>query len=253
MLRQVLERVKGTAVGMVVQPQPVEARPVEAQPQEAVSRETHRHAVHLPPVWSLVRHGGVRIAEATLVPLGLFYLLLQPVGLRWALIAALGWSYLVIAVRLVRRERVSALLLIGTAMLTVRSAVSFATGSAFFYFLQPTLGNFVVGALFLLSVPLGRPLAGRLASELCPLPAHVLDRRAVRSFFTRITVLWALVNIANGSTALWALLSSSLGGVLLARTLGSLTIVGAAICLSYVWFRRSLRVEGLTLTWGVPA
>jgi intracellular septation protein A len=235
--------VAGVTAGMAAEPRPGATPP----------RETQRHAVHLPPVWSLVRHGGVRVAEATLVPLGLFYVLLQFVGLRWALVAALGWSYLAIAVRLLRRERVSALLLIGAAMLTIRSAVSFATGSAFFYFLQPTLGNFVVGMLFLLSVPLGRPLAGRLAEDLCPLPAHVLNRRAVRAFFTRITVLWALVNIANGSTALWALLSSSLNGVLVARTLGSLTIVAAAIYLSYIWFRRSLRTEGLTLHWGAPA
>jgi intracellular septation protein A len=211
-----------------------------------------RHTVHLPPFWSLLRNGGVRVAEATLIPLGVFYLMLHFTGLRWALVGALAWSYLVIVVRLLRREKVSALLLIGTAMLTVRSAISFATGSAFFYFLQPTLGNFVVGMLFLVSVPLGQPLAGRLASELCPLPAHVLNRRAVRRFFTRVTVLWALVNIANGSTALWALLSSSLGGVLLARTFGSLTVAAAAILLSYVWFRRSLRVEGLTLRWGTP-
>jgi intracellular septation protein A len=213
----------------------------------------HRHAVHLPPLWSLLRNGGVRIAEATLIPLGGFYLILQFAGLRSALVGALGWSYLVIAVRLARRERLSALLLIGTAMLTIRTAISFATGSAFFYFLQPTLGNFAVGMLFLLSVPLGRPLVARLANDVCPLPEHVLSRRAVRTFFTRITVLWALVNIANGSTALWALLSTSLNGVLVARTAGSMTIVAIAIGVSYVWFRRSLRTEGLTLHWGTPA
>jgi hypothetical protein len=127
------------------------------------------------------------------------------------------------------------------------------SGSPFFYFLQPTLGNFAVGMLFLLSVLLGRPLVRRLASDLCPLPAHVLDKRAVRRFFVRVTVLWALVNIANGTTALWALLSSSLNGVLVARTAGSLTIVATAITLSYFWFRQSLRAEGLTLHWGPAA
>ncbi len=233
--------------------QPVLSGTAETAKEPDSGDSQHRHAVHLPSVWSLLRHGGVRVAEATLIPLAVFYLVLQFVGLRWALVAALAWSYTVIAVRLLRRERVSALLVMGTVMLTIRSAVSFATGSAFFYFLQPTLGNFVVGVLFLVSVPLGHPLAGRLASDLCPLPAHVLDRRAVRRFFTRVTVLWALVNIANGSTALWALLSSSLNGVLVARTVGSLTVVAAAVGLSYVWFRRSLRVEGLTLHWGAPA
>jgi intracellular septation protein A len=215
--------------------------------------EPARHAVHLPPFWSLLRHGGLRIAEATLIPLGLFYLLFQLQGLRWALVAALAWSYLLIAVKLVRGRPLPGLLLIATALLTLRSGISFATDNAFIYFLQPTLGNFAVAALFLGSVRLGRPLARRLADDVCPLPAHVLDRAPIIKIFSRITVLWALVNIANGSTALWALLSSSLGGLLFARTIGSFTIVALAVCLSYRWFRRSLHGEGYTLRWGSAA
>jgi intracellular septation protein A len=224
-----------------------------AQPAAAQLAEPARHAVHLPPLWSLLRHGGLRIAEATVVPLGLFYLLFQLQGLRWALVAALAWSYLVIVVRLLRGRRLPGLLLIATAMLTLRSGISFATDNAFVYFLQPTLGNFAVAALFLASVRLGRPLARRLADDVCPLPAHVLDRGPIIKIFSRITVLWALVNIANGSTALCALLSSSLGGVLLARTVGSFTLVVGAVYLSYRWFRRSLHGEGYTLRWGPAA
>jgi intracellular septation protein A len=215
--------------------------------------EPLRHAVHLPPLRSLLRHGGLRVAEATLIPLGLFYLLYHFAGLRGALIAALAWSYAVIIVRLLRGRPVPALLLIATAMLTLRSGISLATNNAFLYFLQPTLGNFAVAAMFLLSVRLGRPLARRLADDVCPLPAHVMDRKPIIKIFSRITILWALVNIANGSTSLWALLSSSLGGVLLARTVGSFTIVTIAVYLSYVWFRRCLHSEGYTLRWGAPA
>jgi hypothetical protein len=131
--------------------------------------------------------------------------------------------------------------------------ISFATDNAFVYFLQPTLGNFAVAGLFLVSVRLGRPLARRLADDVCPLPAHVLDLLPITKIFSRITVLWALVNIANGSTALWALLSSSLRGVLFARTVGSFTLVALAVCLSYFWFRRCLHGEGYTLRWGTPA
>jgi intracellular septation protein A len=225
-------------------------------PPPAPASTPARHALkalHLPPIWSLLRHGGLRIAEATVIPLGLFYLLFQLQGLRSALVAALAWSYLVIIVRLLRGQPVPALLLIATAMLTLRSGISFATDNAFLYFLQPTLGNFAVAALFLGSVRLGRPLARRLADDVCPLPAHVLDRAPIIKIFSRITVLWALVNIANGSTALWALLSSSLGGVLLARTVGSFTLVAIAVYVSYVWFRRSLHGEGYTLRWGPAA
>jgi hypothetical protein len=219
----------------------------------AAAGETHRHAVHLPPLRALLRHGGLHVAEATVVPLGLFYLLLQIAGLRSALVAALSWSYFVMLVRLLRGRRLPALLVLATAMLTVRTVVSLITGNAFLYFLQPTLGSFTVGAFFLFSVLLRRPLARRLAGDICPLPAYVLERRGVRTFFARITVLWAVVNIANGGATLWALLASSLDVVLLARTVGSLTIVGAAVVVSYVLFRRSLRGEGLTLHWGAPA
>ncbi len=235
-------------------------RPIEPPAQPAARQggvvagpagaEAVRHALHLPPISELLRHGGLRIAEATLIPLGLFYLLFQLHGLRSGLIAALAWSYLVIIVRLLRGGQVPALLTIATVMLTLRTGISLATNNAFLYFLQPTLGNFAVAAMFLLSVRLGRPLARRLAADVCPLPAHVLDRTAIIKIFSRITVLWALVNIANGSTALWALLSSSLGGILLARTVGSFTIVAIAVYLSYTWFRRTLHGEGYTLRWG---
>lgn len=229
-------------------PDPAERPGPPGRPRAA--GEPVRHPVHLPPFWSLLRNGGLRVAEATLIPLGLFYLLFQLHGLRAALVAALAWSYLVIAVRLLRGRRLPGLLLIATATLTLRSGISFATDNAFLYFLQPTLGNFAVAALFLGSVRLGRPLARRLADDVCPLPAHVLDRGPITKIFGRITVLWALVNIANGSTALWALLYSSLSGVLLARTVGSFTLVAIGVCLSYTWFRRSLHGEGYTLRWG---
>jgi intracellular septation protein A len=225
----------------------------DGEPRRAVHLPPPLRAVHLPPLRSLLTHGGLHIAEATVIPLGLFYLMLRLDGLRAGLVAALAWSYLVIAVRLLRGRRVPGLLLLATAMLTLRSAISFATDNAFVYFLQPTLGNFAVGALFLMSVRLGRPLARRLADDVCPLPAHVLDRRPIIKIFSRITVLWALVNIANGSTALWALLSSSLGGMLLARTVGSFTLVVCAVYLSFVWFRRTLHGEGFVLRWGAPA
>jgi intracellular septation protein A len=247
----VLERSSERAAPAGLNPSPVP----DPSADSALARvgEPIRHLVHLPPIRSLLRHGGLRIVEATVIPLGLFYLLFQLQGLRSALVAALAWSYLVIIVRLVRRRPVPGLLLIATAMLTLRSGISFATDNAFVYFLQPTLGNFAVAALFLLSVRLGRPLARRLADDICPLPAHLLDRAPIIKIFSRITILWALVNIANGSTALCALLSSSLGGLLFARTVGSFTLMVAAVYLSYRWFRQCLHGEGFTLRWGTPA
>src|SRR5579884_1126602 len=113
-----------------------------------------RQVVELPPVRSLLLRAARHLIEATAVPLGLFYPLTTGAGLRWALVAALGWSYAAVGGRLLRRERIPGILVLATLLLTARAAIAMATGSVFVYFLQPTLGTYLVAGLFLASVPL---------------------------------------------------------------------------------------------------
>ena len=54
------------------------------------------------------------------------------------------------------------------------------TGSAVVYFLQPTLGTMMVAMAFLASVPLRRPLAAKVATDLVPLPAGFLANQRRR-------------------------------------------------------------------------
>jgi drug/metabolite transporter (DMT)-like permease len=60
------------------------------------------------------------------IPLAVFYGVVLAFGLEAALGAALGWAYLAVAVRLVRRTRPPMLLLVATAMSTVKVAITFA-------------------------------------------------------------------------------------------------------------------------------
>ena len=53
--------------------------------------------VHLPSPRQVARHAATQLFEATLAPLALFYVVLGRVGLHWALVAALGWSYASVA------------------------------------------------------------------------------------------------------------------------------------------------------------
>ena len=129
--------------------------------------------------------------------------------------------------------------------LTVRSLIAFGSGSVYVYFLQPTLGTMVVAAAFLLSVPAGRPLAERLAADFCPLPQSLLAKPAVRRFFMRISLLWALTNMLNAVVTLWLLVSQDLGTYLVAKTFVSWVITGSAIAISTVWFKRSMRRHGV--------
>src|SRR5438067_10794271 len=194
----------------------------------------------------MARHALPHLFEATLIPLALFYVALWYSGVWVALFAALSWSYLAIVRRILIGQRIPGLLVLGAVGLTVRTVVAFASGSVFVYFLQPTLTSVAVGGAFLLSVPMGRPLAERLAHDFFPLPLAMSEHPAVRRVFVRITLLWALVNLVNAGVTIWLLLTQPVGTYLLAKTVVSFAVMAAAISLSTVWFKSTLRRHGQT-------
>lgn len=204
------------------------------------------------PSWRIVaRQAGRHLLENILAPLGVFYAVLAIVDLRGAFIGALCWCYAAILLRLVRRQPVPALLLVSAVLLTARSAVGLATGSAFLYFLQPSLGNFVIGALFLLSVPVGHPLAARLAGDFCTFPPGLVGHHGLRRFFRRVSLLWAFVFCVNGAVTVWMLVSIPIAQFLAVTTGTSTGMIVLAAGLSFLWFRRSLRGAGVRLRLGV--
>jgi intracellular septation protein A len=191
----------------------------------------------MPRLATLARHATPHLLETTLIPLALFYGGLQLFGLWAALLAALVWSYTALLRRLLTHRHVPGMLMLGIVGLTARTALALATGSAFLYFLQPTMGTGLVATLFLGSVLLRRPLAQRLAADFLPLPEALLTRNGVRRFFQHVSLLWAAVFLANTGISLWLLLSQSLATFLWSRTVASLTLTALAIATSTWWFR----------------
>ena len=206
--------------------------------------------IHLPPVGSLLRHAGRPLLESTLIPLGLFWLLFTGSGFAAGLLAALGWSAAAIAVRLVLRRPVPAVLVLTTALLVVRTIVGLWTGSAFLYFLQPTLQNFVVALSLLVTIGLDRPLLAKLADDFCAFPAALTRRPHMQRFFRRVPVLWAVVFLVNGVTTLTVLATQTVGSYLMVSTAGSCSTVALGIGLSLWWFHRSLARHGIRLRIG---
>ena len=192
----------------------------------------------IPRITALARHATPHVLEATLIPLALFYGGLQLLGLWGALLAALIWSYTSLLRRLLTRRRVPGMLVLGIIGLTARTALALVTGSAFLYFLQPTLGTGLVASVFIGSTVLGRPLAMRLATDFMPLPESLLAHDGVRRFFLRISLLWAGVFLANAGISLWLLVSQSLATFLWTRTVASLVLTGGAVAISTLAFRR---------------
>jgi hypothetical protein len=190
------------------------------------------------------------VLEGVVAPLGAYYLMLLIAGFRGALIGALAWSYLIVGRRLVRHQRVSTLLLVGTALLTLRTVISFITGSAFLYFIQPTASTFLVSLALVGSALLGRPFTQRFTHDFCPLTPELLARPTVHRFFVRVSFLWATVMFLNGAVVLWLLLTESVGAFAVERSGISVSLTAGAIALSVIWFARSMRRDGVTVHFG---
>ena len=215
------------------------------------ARETSEgHTVHLPSIRAIAKHAGRQIIESWAIPLGLFYTFTHFVGLQGGVLAGLAWAYVNIARRIVTRQRIPGTLMLAAMLFSGRAAIALATHSAFIYFLQPTLGTFMVASLFLSSVWTRKPLAEKLAADFCPLPEALMTNPRMRRFFLQISLLWGFVQLTNGACTLWLLLSSSLGTFLLVKSFASIALTWTAVFASYKWFRRSMRDEGVVLRWG---
>jgi hypothetical protein len=205
----------------------------------------------MPAPRAALRHAVPVVLEAIVAPLALFYLVLTLWGFRGALIAALGWSFLALARRLHRGERISMLLLLGTLLLTLRTTVSFITGSSFLYFAQPMAGTIVIAFVLFGSAVLGRPFTQRFAGDFCPMDPELLARPLVRRFFVRISVLWATVLLVNAGFVLWLLVTSSLHAFVLERAAVTYSLTACAIYLSVRQFVVMMRGDGITVQWGI--
>jgi hypothetical protein len=209
--------------------------------------------VHMPSPRAALRRAVPTVVEGLVAPVGIFYLVLVAAGLRPALIAALSWSYLAVGRRLIRGERVSMLLILGTLLLTIRTTVSFVTGSSFLYFAQPLLGTVVIALVLVASAIVRRPFTQRFAHDFCPLDPALLLLPRVQQFFIRISLMWAAVLLVNSGLVAWLLISSSLQAFVLERTGITWGLTAGAIFLSIHGFGLTMRRGGYSVQWGASA
>jgi hypothetical protein len=199
------------------------------------------HRFEIPRLTDLALHALPRVAEGMIAPVAVFYAGLVLLGLGGALVTAVAWVYGGILVRLVRRRPVPGTLLLAAVGVTVRAVLAAVTGSTVVYFLQPTLGTLLIAMAFLASVPLRRPLAAKLATDLVPLPDGFLKNERGHRFFLRLSLLWSLVFALNTALSAWLLFGHSIAVYLWIRT-PAVGLLGAAAILVSVWgFKRCVR------------
>ena len=196
--------------------------------------------LRLPTLGQIARRSIPQIVDGALLPLALFLSVDAIAGIWFAMLAGLGWSGVAILRRVRRSRRVPAMILVGTATLAVRSTLVLTTGSAFLYFLQPTVGTAVIALGFLVSVSIRKPLSSRFAGDFLTLPREVLGEPRVHTFFMHNSLMWALVGLLNAAIAYALLISVTPATFAAVQTALFLAVTILAVGISVLWFRKSI-------------
>ena len=208
----------------------------------------------VPRARHLVRHA-FRILEGTIIPVGLFIIALHFTGVTGAVATGTAWTYSAIGVRLLTKRHVPGILMLGAVTLTARSVLTFATGSTFVYFLQPTLGT--TSSRSSSSPCRCRPVARsssawRRTSARSPTP--MFNDHQCRRSSCASRCCGQRHGAPNTALTFYLLLSQSVGVFVVTRTIVSLTITAITIAISATWFLRSMRRQGILAarTTGAP-
>ena len=113
-------------------------------------RRTRRGGLHpskLSVVRAVVRRMVPFLVEATPDPTALFYVVLLTFELKWAILAALCWTYAAVARRFVVGSPIPGLLVLATLGISVRTGVYLFSHNDFVYFFQPILRTVATAAL----------------------------------------------------------------------------------------------------------
>jgi intracellular septation protein A len=208
------------------------------------------HVTERPRLLTVLRHLGLSLLWANLIPAALFYVCFAAGNVWAALIAALVWCYGAMAWRLTTRRRTSGLLWLTAVGLTAKTALTFATGNTFLYFAQPALNDALVAVLFLASLVTARPVVARLAGDFYPMNDDVARRPRIQQLFWRLTLLWALICLVKSLATLWLLESMPLMTFVEVKSVVTPTIAIAGAAATVVIAFRVARSEGLLHTAG---
>jgi hypothetical protein len=161
-----------------------------------------------PTFLEVFRTGVPGLLREGLLPLGAFYVGLRLDGLTAGILASAGVSALVY-LRERRSGREGLLVRLSLLFVAVQSAVGLASGSTTVYLAQPVLVAAAWGVAFLVSIPLGRPLAGSLASAWYPFPRWFRETAEFKRVFGTISLVWGAYFLGRSGLRLAILLHGS--------------------------------------------
>jgi len=133
-----------------------------------------------------------------------------------------------------KRDRSATMALFTLGFVLIQAAVGIISNSATIYLAQPVLMNAAFGIAFLVSVPLGKPLAGLFANEFYPFPPEVRSSRTFRKVFGNISLVWGFYNIVRSGLRLVILAATSVELFLAVNFITGVPLMMAAMTWS-IW------------------
>jgi len=185
------------------------------------------------------------LVTAVIVPTALFAVTLVIFNITVAVLVALAWMAGAMWWRRSAQRPISGLLVLGLAIMTIKTGITLATGNTFIYFVQPVVVDLLVSGVFLGSLLSARPIVARLAPDFFPMDAVIAARPAIRGLFRRLTLLWGLVILVKGVVTMWLLTSLSTVDFVLIKGGAILTLTLLATATTVTWSVVVARREGL--------
>lgn len=175
---------------------------------------------------------------ATIIPLFLFYSISAAAGMKAGIIASLAWAYLMLGRQIITSGRMSGLLIITAFTLTIRCVTWVVHQSTFTYFAVPVAETIGMGALFVVTFLMGRPLLVSLARDFVPsLGDHLSDDKHQR-LVRHLSCVWGVVYLGSASTSAFLLLTQNIHWFLLLHQMSGWMWTGTGLTFSFLYGRR---------------
>lgn len=201
--------------------------------------------IEIPGLRAIVSHAWVNVVTGKIVPLVIFLALFNWTGITAAVLTALAWSLGLVAYQRAHGHRIAGLVILSIVGNTAKTIVAVATGSVIAYFIQPTISTTLIGTAFLVSIPLGFPLAERLVHDFCPFDEATKNEPAFNAFFPRLSFLWGATSLLNGAVTLYLLLTQSITNFLILKAFLGPSTTTMTIVIGIWWFRRRMGEAGI--------
>jgi len=202
--------------------------------------------LELPRPLRLLRTLSWSLGESAGLPLAALIVGAWLGGRNAGLLASVGATWAIMAVRKIATGSVPGLLTISAIVLTLQTVVVIATGILWIFLLHFVIANVALAVLFARGARGPEPLLARLAAEVVGLRQSV-RHPGVHRFFQGGSWLWAGVFALTAVCLTVLMVSEPLPLFLVHATVATLGLIVAGIGVSVVWLGSVMRRQGLTL------